>query len=176
MSANVQNVCEKVQMCRWHSTVSGCGTRCECPAAASASAPAAAALLSVDPPLPARREDAGELGHITPRRRHGWRHSRKKQDVEHRETGTHETQPNSRAGRVVQLIGAEWSGRLGSCRVTWAAPNPASVARGPGDAPSPPSDPRKHHHPPSCLDLRIDPPLWDVLPVRPKFCLLSEDR
>ena len=90
--------------------------------------------------------------------------------------GHNETQPNNRAGRVVQLIGAEWSGRLGSCRVTWAAPNPASVARGPGDAPSPPSDPRKHHHPPSCLDLRIDPPLWDVLPVRPKFCLLSEDR
>ena len=127
-----------------------------------------------------REDTAGEqLAHITRwrRRRHGWRrYSRKKQDVGNRETGTHETQPNSRAGRVVQLIGAEWSGRLGSCRVTWAAPNPASVARGPGDAPSPPSDPRKHHHPPSCLDLRIDPPLWDVLPVRPKFCLLSEDR
>ena len=92
--------------------------------------------------------------------------------------GHNETQPNNRAGRVVQLIGAEWSGRLGSCRVTWAAPNPASVARGPGDAPSPPSDPQNL---PTTIrlpawNLESTPPLWDVSPVRPKFCLLSEDR
>ena len=63
---------------------------------------------------------------------------------------------------------------VGSCRVTWAA----SVARGPGDAPPPPIRPPKSpdHHQPSRLELRIDPPLWDVSPVRPKFCLLSEDR
>ena len=118
-----------------------------------------------------REDTAGEqLAHITRwrRRRHGWRrYSRKKQDVGNRETGTHETQSKLSMGRKSRRRWAVVESH-GQPRLLEALVTP----------PHPPSDPQNH---PTTIrlpawSLESIPPLRDVLPVRPKFCLLSEDR
>ena len=108
--------------------------------------------------------------------RHGnWRrHSRKTQDVGHRETGTHETQ--------TKLIRRRMSRRSSIGRRRWAVVEshgqPRLLEALVVTPPHPPSDPQNHPTTirlPAC-NLESIPPLWDVSPVRPKFCLLSEDR